>query len=304
MPNDYGIDGQKFPCCKDVGIIAMDIYFPRGYVSQSKLEQYDNVSPGKYTVGLGQEKMSICQDNEDIVSISLTVVSSLMRRYHICPLQIGRLEVGTESSIDRSKSIKSYLMPLFEDNTDILGVDCINACFGGTAAFLNAINWMESKDWDGRLALVVVADIAKYEKGPARPTGGAGAIAILIGPNAPILVERGVISSHSEHVYDFYKPFPSWEYPIVDGQLSIKCYLRALDICYSRYQEKVESRFKEKISLNSFDYMIFHIPYCKLAYKSIARMVKSLFLDQSINQSFSFFISFYSISLITNFLDL
>lgn len=276
MPNGYGSDndGQHRSFPKNIGIIAMDIYFPRSYVSQSKLEEYDGVPPGKYTIGLGQEKMAFCQDNEDIVSLSLTVVSSLMRKYHICHSQIGRLEVGTESSIDRSKSIKSYLMPLFGDNTDILGVDCINACFGGTSAFLNAINWIESRDWDGRFAMVVVSDIAKYEKGPARPTGGAGAIALLIGPNAPIVVERGTIASHSEHVYDFYKPFSDWEYPIVDGQLSIQCYLSALDICYSKYQEKTQARFKEKISLDSFDHLVFHIPYCKLAYKSIARMVR------------------------------
>ena len=34
-------------------------------------------------------------------------------------------------------------------NTDIEGVDCINACYGGTAALFNAINWIESSSWDG-----------------------------------------------------------------------------------------------------------------------------------------------------------
>ena len=43
----------------------------------------------------------------------------------------------------------------------------------------------------GRFALVVAADIAVYASGNARPTGGAGAVAMLIGPNAPIVFERG-----------------------------------------------------------------------------------------------------------------
>lgn len=43
----------------------------------------------------------------------------------------------------------------------------------------------------GRLALVVMGDIAVYGAGVARCTGGAGAIAILIGPNAPIVFDRG-----------------------------------------------------------------------------------------------------------------
>lgn len=49
--------------------------------------------------------------------------------------------------------------------------------------------------FSGRFALVVAADIAVYDKGDqenasARPTGGAGAVALLIGPCAPLVVER------------------------------------------------------------------------------------------------------------------
>ena len=41
------------------------------------------------------------------------------------------------------------------------------------------------------MAIVVTADIAVYAAGSARSTGGAGAIAMLIGPNAPLIMERG-----------------------------------------------------------------------------------------------------------------
>jgi len=43
----------------------------------------------------------------------------------------------------------------------------------------------------GRYALVVAGDIAVYATGSARPTGGAGAVAMLVGPNAPLAFERG-----------------------------------------------------------------------------------------------------------------
>jgi Hydroxymethylglutaryl-coenzyme A synthase N terminal len=36
-------------------------------IRQSELEQYDGVPTGKYTVGLGQECMAFCGDNEDVV---------------------------------------------------------------------------------------------------------------------------------------------------------------------------------------------------------------------------------------------
>ena len=181
-----------------------------------------------------------------VLLIFCLVVHSLLSKYSISPESIGRLEVGTESQIDKSKSVKTSLMQLFTSsgNTEILGVDNINACYGGTAALLNSINWIESSEWDGRNAIVVAGDIAVYVNGGARPTGGAGAIAMLIGPNASIVFERGLTSSHMENVYDFCKPDMSCEYPEVDGKLSIECYLKSLEICYSRYLEKYQFLYK------------------------------------------------------------
>jgi hydroxymethylglutaryl-CoA synthase len=219
--------------------------------------------------------MGFCSDREDINSLCLTAVSKLMEKHNIGFDKIGRLEVGTETILDKSKSVKTVLMQLFEKsgNTDIEGVDSTNACYGGTAALFNALSWLESSAWDGRLALVVAGDIAVYSSGNARPTGGAGAVAILLGPNAPLVVERGVRSSHSVHVYDFYKPDLESEYPRVDGKLSIQCYLGALDKCYERYRQKAKARNGETVTLDAFDGLVFHSPYCKLVQKSLARLV-------------------------------
>lgn len=65
---------------QDVGIIAMEIYFPSTYVDQTELEQFDGVSSGKYTIGLGQGKMGFCSDREDINSLCLTVAQRLVER--------------------------------------------------------------------------------------------------------------------------------------------------------------------------------------------------------------------------------
>lgn len=269
---------------KDVGIKAIELYFPAQYVDQTDLEKYDGVSAGKYTVGLGQSRMGFCDDREDINSLCLTVAHRLLDRYGIKPQEIGRLEVGTETIIDKSKSVKSVLMQLFEPSgcTDIEGVDNTNACYGGTAAVFNAISWVESSAWDGRLALVVAADNAVYAPGSARPTGGAGAIAMLIGPDAPLIFDRQQRASCMRHVYDFYKPDLRSEYPTVDGKLSIRCYLGALDDCYEKYLDKVKQKFPEKnFSLADFDAVLFHSPYCKLVQKSFARLAFVDFLRTS-----------------------
>lgn len=54
-----------------------------------------------------------------------------------------------------------------------------------------------------------------YAEGPARPTGGAAAIAMLVGPNAPIVFESKIRASHMSHAYDFYKPILDSEYPVI-----------------------------------------------------------------------------------------
>lgn len=269
---------------ENVGILAIEIVVPSLYVDQTELEEYDGVSPGKYTIGLGQSRMGFCTDREDIRSLCLSVASNLLKRYEIDPKSIGRLEVGTETLIDKSKSVKTVLMQLFEPHGvfDLEGVDNINACYGGTAALFNAVNWIESSNWDGRLALVVCGDIAVYAKGSARPTGGAGAIAMLIGPHAPLVFDRGMRAIHMKHAYDFYKPDLNSEYPTVDGKLSIQCYLSALDNCYQLYREKFmklnPTADTQKIGLNKFDAIVFHSPYCKLVQKSLARICLNDFL--------------------------
>ena len=49
-----------------------------------------------------------------------------------------------------------------------------------------------------------------------------------------------------QHVYDFYKPDLSSEYPTVDGKLSIQCYLNALDRCYRIFTEKYNSKAQKR----------------------------------------------------------
>ncbi|KAG8723649.1 hypothetical protein FRC09_002311 [Ceratobasidium sp. 395] len=265
----------------NVGILAMEMYFPKRCVSEVDLEKYDGVSQGKYTIGLGQEHMAFTDDREDINSFSLSVVSSLLKKYNIDPRSIGRLEVGTETLVDKSKSVKTTLMDLFasSENFDIEGVDSKNACYGSTAALFNAINWIESRSWDGRNAIVVAGDIAVYGRGNARAVGGAGACTMLIGPDAPIIFEP-LHATYMANVYDFYKPKFNSEYPLVDGQGSIDTYLEALDWCYARFQDKSVSHLpssgtidSSRPDLEAFNFHIFHSPYGKLVRKGYARLL-------------------------------
>jgi hydroxymethylglutaryl-CoA synthase len=63
---------------KNVGILAAQVYIPQLCISQAELEKVHGCA-GKYTAGLGQVAMSlVCGDLEDVNSICLTVVQSLL----------------------------------------------------------------------------------------------------------------------------------------------------------------------------------------------------------------------------------
>jgi hydroxymethylglutaryl-CoA synthase len=186
---------------------------------------------------------------------------------------VGRLEVGTETLVDKSKSTKTILMDLFPGNTNIEGVTVVNACYGGTAALLNAFAWVESEGWDGRYAIVVAADIAAYARGGARPTSGAGAVAVLVGRDAPLSFDPKERATHASNVWDFFKPDHTVEYPTVDGQLSQICYYQALEDVYTRFCDKLsKNNSHATFNAESHDYFVFHAPYNKLVQKSYGRL--------------------------------
>lgn len=191
-------------------------------------------------------------------------------------------------------------MQLFQPsgNTNIEGVDTVNACYGGTNALFNAINWVESSAWDGRNAIVCAGDIALYKKGNARPTGGAGCVAMLVGPDAPIAFEPGKRGSYMQHAYDFYKPDLTSEYPTVDGHFSVKCYTEAVDACYKAYNAREVTLQQKGLAngvapteefatpLDRFDHVLFHAPTCKLVAKSYARMLYNDYLTSPTDPAF------------------
>uniref|UniRef100_A0A0N5ASI5 Hydroxymethylglutaryl-CoA synthase n=1 Tax=Syphacia muris TaxID=451379 RepID=A0A0N5ASI5_9BILA len=256
---------------ENVGICAMEMYFPSQYVDQTELEQFDNVSAGRYTVGLGLKEMAFCSVDEDVTSVCLTVVSALLKNYEIDKKSIGYIAVGSETLTDKSKGVFTALRSLFGENDEIFGSECIGACYAGTSALFNAVDWIYFYNLLGKYAIVVMADIAIYASGPARCTGGAGGFAALVGPDAAIAFDLGLRSAVLRDVWDFYKPVcgVSSEYAVVDGKLSLETYLSMLDVAYLRYRK----RTSEQTSIASFDAVMLHCPFSKLVRKAFGRLV-------------------------------
>lgn len=55
--------------------MCSNLVYRRQCISEEELEEFDGVSKGKYTIGLGQKFMACCDDREDINSFALTGMS-------------------------------------------------------------------------------------------------------------------------------------------------------------------------------------------------------------------------------------
>mmetsp|Transcript_30028 Transcript_30028/g.69960 ORF Transcript_30028/g.69960 Transcript_30028/m.69960 type:complete len:821 (-) Transcript_30028:19-2481(-) len=261
------------------GIHTIEIYHPQFYFKQTEMEYFDadpnRYGPsviGKYTKGIGQIEARFVTDDEDAVSFALTVVHRLLDRIDQKGLNetgryqpdgkalpvwnsVGRLDVGSESLIDRSKSIKSYVMDLFErygQENNIEGVDQYNACYGGQAAGLAVQSWIESDRWDGRYGVAVATDISEAHSSHMFTTGAASTASLFF-PDAP-LAHHSVRASCILNRFDFLKPVGWYSIaPLTDGKYSIEVYMNAAEHCWRNLQKKIG-----RGPLSVTDYNVFH----------------------------------------------
>lgn len=60
MPGSSSVGDQHYGWPQEVGIVAMEVYFPSQYVDQTELEQFDGVSAGKVSTEI---QMASCRVN-------------------------------------------------------------------------------------------------------------------------------------------------------------------------------------------------------------------------------------------------
>lgn len=246
---------------QSVGLVSMELHVPKTFISQTDFEKSKGLPTGKITKGLGQNYMSFVSELEDVNSMALTVLRNLMTRNNLKAADIGKLEFATETLHDKSKSSKTILMRLLQQNKDIEGVTHINACYGGTAAIFNCLSWLAA-DSKGQYAVVVMSDVAVYDNVSAKPTGGAGAVAVLLGHNPQVTIDP-LRSSFFNDEYDFFKPHMDSEYPVVKGHYSMQLFNTALLECFQSLKSKHKREGNPDFGLTDFDYFCMHCPFTK-----------------------------------------
>jgi hydroxymethylglutaryl-CoA synthase len=249
--NEHFIEMSDSP--KHIGILGMHLYLPATYatlsssLSSSWASTYEN-EPAS---------IAILGDREDTVSMGLSALSRLLNKYSINPRDIGRLEVGTSDMTDKSKSIKTYMMSLFREsgNCNVEGVTSHGSSYGAVQAFYNSVAWIESRAWDGRYAVVVAVDCSE---------DGAGAAALLIGPNAGLVLEKDR-AIFMDHEYDQYSPDFSSADIITEGNLHHQTYIESLLECYNLIQQRTSTRELNQLA----DFFIFHSPSLYISQRAL-----------------------------------
>jgi hydroxymethylglutaryl-CoA synthase len=268
------------------GIDDISIYIPRLYIDAEDFAKARGLDPVKLQKGLGVSQMAIVDANQDPAILAANACLKIMQKNKLSPDDIGRLYVSTESSFDESKAMNSYVIGMLEQVygqgafEHCGGIETKFACVSGSYALYDNTNWIRAGEAEGKYALVVVSDIAKYDIGSSgEMTQGAGSVVMLLNDKPRLLAfDPRVTATSIKDEYDFYRPFGK-ETPIVHGQYSNMLYMIQVRKALEAYKKKIINTGLVKLEsgetiLDHMDYINMHLPYSNMGKKALAYLVR------------------------------
>lgn len=269
-----------------VGIDDLAIYVPRLYIDYKDFAEARGIDPQKLEYGIGIRKMAIADTNQDPACMAANACLKLMQKNHLHPQDVGRLYIATESALDESKALNSFVIGMLEQVygegsfEHAGGIECKFACVSGSYALHDNANWIRAEENNGKAAIVIVSDIAKYDIGSAGEyTQGAGSVALLIKENPRLMAfDPKVASTVIKNEYDFYRPFGK-ETPLVNGGYSNLLYLIQVRKAFDAYKEKAIKtgliKLKEGEAITDYiDLFSVHLPYRRMGEKALAYLLR------------------------------
>jgi len=274
-----------------VGIDDLAIYIPKLYIDYRDFAEARGIDPRKLEYGIGVKKMALVDTNQDPACMAANACLKLMQKNHLHPEDIGRMYVATESGLDESKAMNSFVIGMLEQVygessfEHAGGIECKFACVSGSYALYDNTNWIRADENNGKAAIVIVSDIAKYDIGSAGEyTQGAGAVAMLIKENPRLLAfDQKVTSTIIKNEYDFYRPCGK-DTPVVNGTYSSLLYLIQVRKAFDSYKEKAIRtgliRLKDGESITDhIDLFSVHLPYRRMGEKALAYLLRHEWRD-------------------------
>ena len=230
------------------GVSAMSLYVPPFRVNLKDWCEWTGNSWEKISAVVGHS-FRVPGRHENVYTMAANAVLRLIRQNDIDPTRVGFLGLGTESSTDNAAGAV-IVRGMVDRGLDALGLPRLSrnlevpefkhACLGGIYALKSALRYAQCDGAD-RLAIVVSADVAEYERGSTgEQTQGAGAVALLV-EREPRLFEVDLAHGGSASDYrgpDFRKPFARHftegyapntrrlaDFPVFSGKYSTFSYL-------------------------------------------------------------------------------
>ena len=166
------------------------------------------MAASKILDGLGTHIMGVAMPDEDTVTLAARAGRMALESAKVSPEDIGMLVVGTETAVDHSKPVSSFVQGLLGIGQRSRVFETKHACYGGTAALQLSLDWVRSGSARGKKALIICSDIARYGlHTPGEPTQGAGAVALLVSETPSLLaLDAGTTGLCAIDVHDFWRP--------------------------------------------------------------------------------------------------
>ncbi|PWD52579.1 hydroxymethylglutaryl-CoA synthase [Serinibacter arcticus] len=241
-----------------IGIHDLALATSQHSLSLTDLADHHGIDPAKFTVGIGQDVMSVLAGDEDIVTMAADATARIIERNGT--EGIRTLLFATESGIDQSKSAGVYVHKLVGLPSTVRVVELKQACYSATAALQFAVGLI-ARD-PSQKVLVVASDVARYDLGSSgESTQGAAAAAMLVQADPALLVVENPAGVYTEDVMDFWRPNYRTT-ALVDGKGSIKAYLNAIGGAWEDYLAQGGASFSD------FAAICYHQPFTKMATKA------------------------------------
>jgi hydroxymethylglutaryl-CoA synthase len=261
------------------GIASIGLHLPPLAMAVEELAELRGVDPAKFTLGLGCRAMALCPQGHGVVEMAVQAAERALGRWEAAGgdrSRIGLLATGTESALDMSRPLSAFVADTLGLRGAIRSYEVKHACYGGTLALRQALEWRLSGAAQGKAALVIATDEALYaEQDPGEPTQGAGAVALVV--DAPAVAAIDPISfPWSEPEFDFWRPVGE-AFPRVQGPLSLDCYKRAAENCF----RGLVGEGDPAAVLGALRALCFHVPFPKMVKKGVFQLGEAFGWDEA-----------------------
>lgn len=252
-------------------IAAIGVAIPSLQLPVETLAEHLHVDPNKYTVGLGCIAQSLCNPDENHVHLGIRAAKNALRQWGGDVSNIGMLAVGTECALDMARPLSAWMADALDLPEHVRSYEVKHACYAGTLALRQAVEWQRSGASRGKAALVICADQALYAPGhPGEPTQGAAAVAMVVDTDG--FADVGLYSyAFQRPAFDFWRPVGT-PYPQVDGPLSVQCYKDAFTSCLAQWHSDPDAMF----AIEHTDAWAMHAPFPKMVQKGFVAGYASL----------------------------